>query len=182
MAEKENPDDLCISPTHFENLIAEVPKELRETNLLYMFRIYASYSDKYVFKVGYTDDLLKRVKGIDSEFKCLGRIIVVMVCKVESMKVERQCHKELKDKRADITNNHGSKKKECYVILPSTYDVVKEFMEKHELKDTAMFDSKTYVLDGDDTDEWTEDWNGDVLSRDDDEEKLWHQYISDEAE
>jgi hypothetical protein len=169
-------DDLdnCTIPDsdeYYESMIYDVPEDLVKRNIMYMFRVYIRYEDKYVYKVGFTNNLLERIKQLDSEFGCLGRIIPVLLCKVECMLEEKDCKLAIDTHKVDVTIKQV-KKGECYKICPEVYDTVKEKMD--ELKESGeVYESEDYVLEDDNKEYYLDE----ELTQDDNEAAFWRQQI-----
>lgn len=178
---EEDPDDLCLPQNYFHS---EILTELRETcpsmleePCMYCVRIYNRKTDTYFAKVGYTEDLLKRLEQLNSEFDACGRIIVLLACAVQREQIERDLHKILrKEGYADenVVKSRGGKSREAYKLTDEFYGRVSELFEEYKLDDTEIFDTQRYFIN-EQNDEWlgTEHEQEVCLGRDKKEETYW---------
>jgi hypothetical protein len=144
----------CIRESFWEN---QILKELTEYNdeknmnfftkgyrTLYMIRIYRRGYDDYVYKVGSTENLYHRLKQLNSEYDCCGRIIIVAAATIYSLNDEMFVHNELAEERLKDTN-----KLELYNL---NYDVYSKFMNLlNQLPKNVVFKSFDYILEDDGT-------------------------------
>jgi hypothetical protein len=189
MAEKinkeEDKDNLVLPKKYLEERLFEVDEKFFETPVLYMFRLWNRFHNVYFYKSGFTENIQERIKSLNSEFDCCGRIVLVMVARNARLRDEKKLHKLLGEYRIDMEIK-SKKHTECYHITTEVYDMVNEFME--ELDDN-FFDTKYYSLvKNKKTDELEEElcW-GDkddeeveqkvILKQDNNEAKFWHDEI-----
>jgi hypothetical protein len=151
-------DDIVISKTYFENIVfdeinSEKLEFLSDNDIpkIYFLRVWLHYSETYVYKIGTTTkDLKKRIKQIDNEYCCNGKIIIIACGSVNSSNLEREFHNKLKKYKnndIDITNPIKSKKQELYHISAKLYDKFMDLLQEESTSD--IFESKKYVLDDD---------------------------------
>jgi len=116
-AELDVDENKCVPSEHFDHILVEVPCNLLKSNILYMVRIFHQRTDSYYYKIGFTNDLARRIKELNSAYVACGRIIVVMVAKVNDERNETACHKKLKKYRAaDVVTNAYTVSRETYLI------------------------------------------------------------------
>jgi hypothetical protein len=120
---------------YLPKVLREVPEDFEDTDrLLYMVRVYIRSEGAYYYKVGYTDDLPKRIRSINCQYDACGRIIPVMLTKTECQKNERQgVHKFLDAYRANNIIIGQSKKGELYKISAECYDHIKKSLITHSV-------------------------------------------------
>jgi hypothetical protein len=144
----------CVKNSYWEN---QVFKELRDYNeennmnyftkgyrTLYNVRIYRREYDDYAFKIGSTENLEQRIKQLNTQYDCCGRIIIVAAATIYSLADEMFVHNELADERLENTNE-----RELYNL---NYDVYSRFMDLLDrLPENVVFKSFDYVLEDDGT-------------------------------
>ena len=117
---------------------------------------------------------MTRIRELNTEYDCCGRIIPVMLCFTKTSKSESDIHLKLKkyllNKDERIINN--TTHRELYQISPELYDKVNELFSK-SCKKCKLWESSRYVL-GDD---YGETFDEDILSGDEEETKFWHNKI-----
>lgn len=161
-------DDLVIPKSYWISIFSEVGSKYFGDNILYFIRLWNRYEDCYFYKLGFTDDLRKRIISINSEYDACGRIVIIALCHIKSQKTEKIQYRALSKLNMKLVIKQ-KRKKECYPISANAYDSIIKFMKKHQVG-SCFFESQNYVLS--DSDEETLD--GDSLNKDFEEEKLWH--------
>lgn len=115
---------------------------------IYMVRMWVQWSNTYVYKIGYTDgDLYTRLIGLNSEFGCKGKIILLFYGKTSYLKAEHEIHEKLKEQWPtckNLNNPIKSKSRECYHISSELYDKVHSLFE--EQTGGNFFESNYYVI------------------------------------
>ena len=155
-------DDYAVPKKHWLRVLSEVPDEYLGENVLYMIRLWSRWNDEYYYKLGFTNDLGKRIIQLNNEFDSCGRIIIIMLSIVKSEKRERTIHKTLKKHNVVVTIQQ-KKKTELYQISSDSYDDIKCVMGDE------IFETDRYVIDDDDY----ETLDGHDLTTD----KFWHKLI-----
>lgn len=136
-------DDLVIPKGYWTSIFNEIGTKYSGENVLYFVRIYNRYHDTYFYKLGFTDDLRKRILSLNAEYDCCGRIIIIALCYIKSQKTERIQYQELNRLSMKLVIKQ-KRKKECYPISAKVYDSLLEFMKKHKVG--ALFESQSYIL------------------------------------
>ena len=151
----KNLDSLFLSKTYFNNIIfyeinLNNPELLNDIifDKLYIVRIWIRWSNNYVYKIGTTKNIKRRIRELNYEYDCYGRIIIVAVGQICSTAIEKKFHNKLKEYRINnITNPIKSNKKELYNINNKLYD---NFIDLFKIySDNYLFESEYYVLDDD---------------------------------
>jgi hypothetical protein len=149
----EDIDSLCLSKTYFDNIVFH-EINLQHSNILnncdsdkiYMLRIWIRWSNKYVYKIGTTKNLKKRVKDINHEYDSCGRIIIIACGVITSNAVEKFFHNNLKEYRINnVTIPIKSKKREIYHINDNLYDNFMSLLQRKS--NNIIFESEDYVID-----------------------------------
>ena len=111
---------------------------------IYFIRMYCCYIDDYVYKIGYSENIKKRLRQINYEFGCEGEIVIVMIANL-SNKYERRIHsnREFIKYRIDVRNNFNCSKGEIYKISHEVYDLFYEFVSNKSI----LWESQKYVID-----------------------------------
>ena len=123
-------------------------KTIINTNklLIYLIRIWNCYDNKYAFKIGYTDNLSKRLQSINQKYNSNWRIIIIVCANINDKKIEKEIHDEISItyKKLIIGNSINNKPKELYNTKLSLYN---NFVKIIEYKKLKYFESENYLYD-----------------------------------
>ena len=150
--EMEYMDD-CTLPEEYMDTIHNELKTYNQVNhmnfytkgyrVLYLVRMYERYKNRYVFKIGSTENLEQRIKQLNSnrKYDCCGRIIIVGAAIVHSLDDEMYVHNKLANYRLEDSGL------EVYEL---NYDVYNQFNELLDMF-PYTFKSYDYVFEDDGT-------------------------------
>lgn len=144
-------DDFQLSRTYFDKVVFNELNLNRRyikntlTQKLYLVRLWFQWHDKYVYKLGITTNLKRRIKEHNSHYESCGKIIIVFCADIDSSIREKDLHNKLKKYR-DIESSQGKfkKYKEIYNISPNFYDKLEKELKKYS---TNIFESDDYSID-----------------------------------
>lgn len=145
----------CVVPQEYYDqvILKEITEYCQENNInllnygtrvLYKIRLYRRYHDDYVFKIGSTENLSERIKQLNREYDCCGRIVIVAAAIINSHADEMYVHNELYEERIPDT-----KHRELYYL---NHDVYNNFINLvNQLPEDNVFISFDYILENDGT-------------------------------
>lgn len=133
-----------IPENHWETVLEELPKKLLKKSVMYMVRIYIEKHDKYMFKLGYSENFKKRIVSLNTQYGACGRIIPVLIVRCKTQIKERIAHRKLSN-LAMSTKLRFTKCNELYPISPEVYDQIKITMES--LTTREVWESNSYCID-----------------------------------
>lgn len=164
-------DDICIPSSHWIYLLEGVRYESLRTNILYMMRIYVKNIDKYYYKVGFTDNVKKRIKDLENEYNCVGRIVPVFLCRCEAKTSEQLLHDILHNYKEDDVITNNVKHDELYKISLESYNRIKEGMIMLKVDDNEYISNRYNINDN------CEIFDGELMSQDENEAERWREFI-----
>jgi hypothetical protein len=172
--EDDDPDDWVLPKNYLGSLTDGISENLLTDNIVYMIRIWIRICNKYFYKIGFTNNVKKRLVQLNSEFEACGRIIIVMLTKVECNKSELDFHTKYKKYAIEDVKIKFTKKKEIYPPTAEMYDRFKNYIEKNEYVTGEPYDTDKYTID--DSNYETLD-DGTVLDQGKEEQSYWHNKI-----
>jgi hypothetical protein len=161
MFQERDINNECLSQTYFDNIIFNELKFSRKysdlldqtvdetENLLkiYFIRLWVRKYDTYVYKIGSTTNIEKRMKQLNTYFDSCGRIIILFCAKINSVFCETYAHKILSDYRINdnIQNNIKSQSREIYDINNNVYDYFLNYIKT--ISQNNFFETSDYTID-----------------------------------
>ena len=133
-------NEINISP--FSHII----KNNNQTGV-YMVRLWIKWSNKFVFKIGYTNgDLDKRLIQLNHEFKSDGKIILLFYGKTTNVNAEHYIHQKLKEYVIceNLNNPVKPQSREIYHISAELYDKFYSLLEEQTIGN--FFESNYYII------------------------------------
>ncbi|AYV81736.1 MAG: hypothetical protein Harvfovirus57_5 [Harvfovirus sp.] len=177
--ETTEPEDYVITNphAHWRWVLDELPEdEYSKTRMMYLVRMWNRNNDIYFYKVGITNvNIRSYIRQLDTKYKSCGRIILILLCRVDSLLDETKFHKTMQKYRLPLKIGF-IEKKETYNISHDFYGKVYEHMEKYCCED-KVFDTMRYEIDESQTETFRELTKCDelvYLDRGEEEKKFWH--------
>lgn len=112
-------------------------KNYKNRSVLYMFIIDSkinNYENNIICKIGFTENIVKRKRQLEIEYKC--KLYLIDIIKIKSLSYERSFHKYLKIKYSSLvvdTLINNIKRNELYIISPSLHIEMYIYMKKSKL-------------------------------------------------
>ena len=149
-----NVDELQLDTNYFYKIIHEVYQKNpslvldNETSKLYLLRLWIGWSKRYVFKIGYATNILSRIKQLDSQYGCCGKIMIIALCEIPNQVLEKEIHFMLdnfKIKEQNIVNPIKPQPKELYYINENIKIELMDILYSNN-KVKNIFESTNYVI------------------------------------
>ena len=117
--------------------------------LIYLIRIWNRYDDKYVYKIGYSNNFSKGFDSINNDYDSNYRIIILACANIDNIQIEKNIHIKMREshKKVIIGNPIQSNPKELYNI---TFEVFNDFINILKDMNLKYFQSNNYLFSKDD--------------------------------
>ena len=117
--------------------------------LIYLIRIWNRYDDKYVYKIGYSNNFSKGFDSINNDYDSNYRIIILACANIDNIQIEKDIHKKMREshKKVIIGNPIQSNPKELY---KTTFEVFNDFINILKDMNLKYFQSNNYLFSKDD--------------------------------
>lgn len=117
--------------------------------LIYLIRIWNRYDDKYVYKIGYSNNFSKGFDSINNDYDSYYRIIILACANIDNIQIEKDIHIKMREshKKVIIGNPIQSNPKELY---KTTFEVFNDFINILKNMNLKYFQSNNYLLSKDD--------------------------------
>lgn len=117
--------------------------------LIYLIRIWNQYDDKYVYKIGYSNNFSKEFDSINNDYDSNYRIIILACANIDNIQIEKDIQKKMREshKKVIIGNPIQSNPKELY---KTTFEVFNDFINILKNMNLKYFQSNNYLLSKDD--------------------------------
>lgn len=117
--------------------------------LIYLIRIWNQYDDKYVYKIGYSNNFSKGFDSINNDYDSNYRIIILACANIDNIQIEKDIHIKMREshKKVIIGNPIQSNPKELY---KTTFEVFNDFINILKDMNLKYFQSNNYLLSKDD--------------------------------
>lgn len=126
--------------------------------LLYFIRCYNRYDNKYFFKIGYTENLYKRLIGLNNEFESYYRIIIISCANIDNINIEKDIHNILRPKYGNCKFGKSIKNKSTETYKTS-YEIYDDFIKILDDMKLNYFESDNYIYNDEDKIEYIYDKN-----------------------
>ena len=141
------------------NILTEINNNKKintKKTLLYFIRFWSRYDNKYIFKIGYTENLYKRLIGLNNEFESYYRIIIISCANINNINIEKDIHKILRPKYGNCKFSRSIKNKstESYKTSYEIYDNFIKILYDMKLN---YFKSDNYIYNDEDKIEYIYD-------------------------
>jgi len=139
---KHNSDtDVRVSPlNHYDKILSEFVSSdksyLTDDTLIYMTRM-TDINGVDFLKIGYTDNIKQRLKGLNYEYSVCGKIKLLLVTK-GNRKKEQVIHKMSKEYLDHRTKKLGQKCRETYKDNEETLEHFRNVFEKYGFDETFV--------------------------------------------
>lgn len=119
-----------------------------KNNKLYLLRIWCRYTNKYVYKLGRTTNIINRISQINTNFDCCGKIILILLVEIDNEFVELNINEILKNHKINksMINPIKPKSKEIFKISRKFYDLLFDILDDNY---PNYFESQIYVIEED---------------------------------
>lgn len=152
-------NDMTIASSYWDSVLNELTNynNLHQENfytkgyrVIYLVRLWCRRTDKYVYKVGSSENFAQRLPELNRIYDSCGRVIVVAVGIISSLFDETLMHDILESYRLEESVQAFHKNRELYKL---NYDVYDKFvwMLEESLVESSLFVSKDYMFEDDGT-------------------------------
>jgi hypothetical protein len=151
-------DEICLSKTYFNDIVyfelfnSKYKYLLDENNKflkIYLIRIWICKYDNYVYKIGSTTNLMKRIKSLNSHFDSCGRIIILFAANIKGKWQEDDAHKKLLKYKINENIQNINKPHSCEIYFNnvSVYDCFLNYIQKITANNKKKyFETIDYVI------------------------------------
>ena len=117
--------------------------------LIYLIRIWNQYDDKYVYKIGYSNNFSKEFDSINNDYDSNYRIIILACANIDNIQIEKDIQKKMREshKKVITGNPIKSNPKELY---KTTFEVFNDFINILKNMNLKYFQSNNYLFSKDD--------------------------------
>ena len=117
--------------------------------LIYLIRIWNRYDDKYVYKIGYSNNFSKGFDSINNDYDSNYRIIILACANIDNIQIEKDIQKKMREshKKVIIGNPIKRKPTKLYNI---TFEVFNDFINILKDMNLKYFQSNNYLFSKDD--------------------------------
>jgi len=124
--------------------------------LLYCIRFWSRYDNKYFFKIGYTENLYKRLMGLNNQFESYYRIIIISCANIDNINIEKDIHNILRPKYGNCKFGKSIKNKSTETYKTS-YEIYDNFIKILDDMKLNYFKSNNYIYNDEDKIEYIYD-------------------------
>ena len=139
--------------TYIKTIVLDNIKKSEFANLLhdtdrygvYMCYLWYEERNEFVFKIGRTNNIEKRLNELNSKYESNYRIILIFYGTDNNINIEKKLHAEMEEFRIN-TNNQNIKSRESYSITFESYERIYNFFLENI---NSFFECKDYEINED---------------------------------